>query len=292
MVMNDSPDSPLLDGIRVLLLAVNVPGPVAAARLTEMGAAIDKIEPPGGDPLKLAAPDWYRALHQSMTVHNLDLKQPQAQDRLAALLAGVDLLLTSLRPAALERLGLAWPSLAERYPRLCQVAITGYPPPDENLAGHDLNYQAALGLLTPPALPRTLIADLGGAQRAVTEALALLLARERDRLAQPEQRYRVVALSEGATWFARPLQYGLTVPGGLLGGGLPNYNLYPTADGWIAVGCLEPHFWLRLIAELGLTNPDHADLAERFATQSAAHWEAWGVARDIPIAALQAPANS
>ena len=66
-------------------------------------------------------------------------------------------------PSALARLGLEWGSLHARFPRLCYVAIVGYLPPHENVPGHDLTYQAAYGMLTPPHLPRVLVADMAGA---------------------------------------------------------------------------------------------------------------------------------
>lgn len=51
-----------LDGFRVVSLAVNLPGPLAAARLREMGAEVIKVEPPAGDPLAVGAPSWYAEL--------------------------------------------------------------------------------------------------------------------------------------------------------------------------------------------------------------------------------------
>ncbi len=47
-----------LAGIRVVAVATNVPGPVAAARLRELGASVTKVEPPEGDPLGIVAPAW------------------------------------------------------------------------------------------------------------------------------------------------------------------------------------------------------------------------------------------
>src|SRR5580765_1980651 len=151
-------DKPI-EGIRVVSLALNVPGPVAAARLHQLGASVTKIEPPIGDPLIRYCPAWYRKLAAGQDVLGLDLKDLAARGRFAKLLAETDLLLTSNRPAALARRGLAWPQLHTLYPRLNHVAIVGYPAPKENVAGHDLTYQAALGLLVPPHLPRTLLAD-------------------------------------------------------------------------------------------------------------------------------------
>src|SRR3954468_15994364 len=65
---------PLLTGIRVVSTALNLPGPVACARLHGMGAMVEKVEPPEGDPLERYCPDWYRRLHAGMTRHALDLK--------------------------------------------------------------------------------------------------------------------------------------------------------------------------------------------------------------------------
>ncbi len=58
-------ESKSLEGVRVLTLAVNLPGPLAVARLQVMGAAVTKIEPPEGDPLRSACPQWYRELTQA-----------------------------------------------------------------------------------------------------------------------------------------------------------------------------------------------------------------------------------
>jgi crotonobetainyl-CoA:carnitine CoA-transferase CaiB-like acyl-CoA transferase len=271
-----------LDGIRMLTLAVNLPGPVAAARLRGLGAVVVKVEPPRGDPLGHAVPEWYRALHEGVEVIALDLKSGEGRERLASRLEASDLLLTATRPAALGRLGLAWDDLHARYPRMCQVALIGEAPPGDDRPGHDLTYQARAGLVTPPQLPRTCVADLAGAERAVSAALAVLLARERGQGAQ----YVAVSLAEAAADFAEPLRYGLTTSGGLLGGALPGYGLYPARDGWVAVAALEPHFWERLTRELGLGTPGRQQLGEAFQTRTAADWEAWAVAQDLPLVAV------
>ncbi len=278
-----------LQGVRVVTIALNVPGPVAAARLCALGAQVVKVEPPDGDPLATASPDWYNALRAGQEVVRLDLKDAEDRAALGELLVGADLLLTSSRPAALARLGLAPADLASRFPRLARVAIVGYPAPREDMPGHDLTYLAGVGLLSPPQLPRTLLADLAGAERAVIAALALLLARERGAPAGAVQ----VALAEAADAFADPLRYGLTLAGGILGGVFPGYNLYRTGEGWLAVGALEPHFWRRLGSELGLEagagGPGREQLERVFLTETARHWEEWGAARDLPLRAVRDP---
>ena len=143
-----------------------------------------------------------------------------------------------------------------RIPASAHVAIVGHVSPDDT-PGHDLTYAAAHGLLAPPLLPRTLVADLGGAERAVSTALALLLARERTGEAARAE----VALADAAAAFSAPLRHGLTAGGGVLGGGYPLYGLYRARDGWVALAALEPHFRERLLAELGLDDAEHETLA-------------------------------
>jgi alpha-methylacyl-CoA racemase len=272
-----------LDAVRGVSLAVNVPGPTTAARLAALGATVIKVEPPAGDPLAAAHPAWYDELRAGQQVVTLDLKQTADRVRLDELLGPADLLLTSSRPAALARLGLAWAELHARFHRLCQVAIVGHPAPDQDRPGHDLTYAAAHGLVVPPDLPRTLVADLGGAELAATAAVALLLARERG----GEAGYAEIALADAASAFAAPVRHGATAPGGSLGGGSPSYGLYRTAEGWLAVACLEPHFQRRLAEQLGFDDLTHEALGNAFRARTAEEWEAWARERDLPLGAVR-----
>ena len=251
--------------MRVLTLAVNLPGPVAASRLRDMGAAVVKIEPPGGDPLALMCPGFHSELSAGQEVVALDLKDGEDRASLDGHLENTDLLLTASRPAALGRLGLSWPEVHARFPRLCQVAIVGYPPPDENAPGHDLTYQARFGTLSPPAMPPVLVADMAGAERAVSAALSLLFARERGRGAG----YEPVALSEAARSFSGSLRWGLTAPDGVLGGGFAGYGLYRAQEGYVALAALEKHFWERLRRELGIEGDERRGLERVFRTRTA-----------------------
>ncbi len=248
-----------------------------------MGASVTKVEPPGGDPLARMCPGYYEDLNAGQEIVRLDLKDPQDRASLDDRLEGTDLLLTASRPAALGRLGLSWSELHARFPRLCQVAIVGHPPPDEDAPGHDLTYQARFGTLTPPEMPRVLVADLAGAEQAVSAALSLLFARERGQGAGYEQ----VALSEAARYFAEPLRRGLAAPGGVLGSGFPGYGLYRAREGYVALAALEPHFWERLLEELGVDGDDRRDLERIFETETAEQWEEWAAARDLPLAAVR-----
>jgi len=267
----------MLEGIKIVNLAVNLPGPAAAQRLSGFGASVVKVEPPSGDLMELYHAGWYQDMVVGHKRVRLDLKSDQGRAELERLLESADLLISASRPAAMERLGLGWTSLHQKHPRLCQVAIIGYPAPRENEAGHDLTYQASLGLLTPPFMPRTLLADMAGAEMTVSSALGLLLHRERS----GESGYAEVALSEAAASFAEPLRYGCTAPGANLGGGIPEYNIYQSADGWVAVATLEPHFKKRLEDALKVVSLE--DYRAVFALQSSAYWQEWGHKMDVPI---------
>jgi alpha-methylacyl-CoA racemase len=276
-------ESSLLQGVKIVSLALNVPGPVAAARLTKLGAEVTKIEPPAGDAASSVAAGWYQSLCQGQTVLRMDLKDPGGKARLDDLLASADLLLASFRPSALQRLGLDWERLHARYPKLCFVGIIGYPSPLQERTGHDLTYQSDLGLLRPPQMPATLFIDLAGAERAVSMALALLNQAAR----KGEAGCAWVSLHECARDLAEPLKAGLTSEGGLLGGGYPLYGFYQANDGWIAIAALEPHFAERVLSELDLRKADRSELERIFLQRSAAAWESWAAERDLPLVALK-----
>ena len=278
----------LLDGLRVVTTALNLPGPAACARLRDMGATISKVEPPAGDPLEGFNPAWYRELHEGMTIGRLDLKSDEGRRAMARLLETADLLVTAQRASALERMGLGAEELARRYPRLCHVAITGHASPADELAGHDLTYLAAHGLVVPPSMPRTLYADMAGAERAVSTALALVMAR--DRTGQPQR--ATAAIADAAAALAQPLHQGLTRPGAVLGGGNPAYNLYAAREGWIAVAALEPHFEKKLGDKFALGKLTIDALRALFSSHDAEYWEEWGRRNDIPIVAVREASES
>lgn len=269
-----------LRGVVIVSLATNVPGPVAASRLYQLGAEIIKIEPPSGDPLQLYSRGWYQQLVRGQEVIRLDLKCDRQRDRFDRLCTEADVLLTSMRPAALERLRLGRHNKDEQLRPLMHVAIVGFPSELASVPGHDLTYQASLGLLSPPALPKTLIADLAAAEQVVSTALALLVARANGDV----RTYVEVAIASAAEIFAAPLRHGLTSPVGVLGGGFPGYGIYETSDGWIAVTALEAGFQSRLLAELKPGGCRWVEIDAVFRSRTTREWVRWAARRDLPIA--------
>lgn len=263
-----------LDGVRIVTIAGNVPGPMAVARLREAGASVVKIEPPAGDPLAGIAPAWYGTLHAGIPVERIDLKSDAGHARIDALLHEADVLITSQRPSALLRLRLGPEHLRARCPALRLLRIVGNLR-DVEEAGHDLTYQARTGLVGQE-MPRTLAADVMTSERVFSGVLALLR--------QHPGSWLDVGMVQSLESLLAPLRHGLTAPGGPLGGGAINYRVYDAKTGRVAVAALEPHFESRLYAQLGL--PAGTDLTSRLLERSATEWETWARDHDLPLVAV------
>ncbi len=287
---NPSADTFLpLEGIRVLSLALNLPGPAALMRCRAMGATCRKFEPPSGDPMGHYNRSAYAALHEGVIVESADLKTGAGQQRLHAALETTDVLLTSFRPSALHKLGLDRAALQTRHPTLSQVAIVGASGARAEEPGHDLTYLAESGLVTGTDLPPTLYADMGGALLASEAVLQAVLHR---RSGDTHGVFLEVALNAAADWLALPRTWGLTQPQGAVGGAHAGYRVYPCVDGRVAVAALEPHFAQRLCEAAGIASGDmlaartHDEIAAWLASSTRAELDAVAAARDIPLHTL------
>ena len=281
-----------LAGIRVVSLALNLPGPAAVMRLRSLGARCTQIEPPAGDPMRHYSAAAYARLHRGVNTIELDLKSAAGQRRLMRRLDSADVLLSAFRPSALARLGLDADTLRSRWPRLCVVRIVGAPGMRAEEAGHDLTYQAEANLIDGETMPSSLLADMAGALLAVEAVLAALIARERTGRGAIHD----VALSDAARWLALPRDWGLTTPGALLGGAHAGYRIYRCADGRVAVAALEPHFARRLgeVAGLGALTPQAClqastaeALARWFGQHTRAQLQALARQHDLPWVVLE-----
>lgn len=279
-----------LAGLRLLTLGLNLPAPVAAQQARQLGARVRKIEPPAGDPVAAMAPAVYAELHQGVAVRRLDLREPAGQRALQTELARADVLLSSFRPAAMRRLGLGWKLLRRAQPGLWLLSIEGeLAAPDE--AGHDLTYQAGLGLIGD-RLPPSLWADMAGAQAALLALHQIQLARLRG---EPPRRLRV-GLADALAQAAAPRRWGLTAPGGLLGGAHAGYQVFACQGGRVAVAALEPKFASALAdcAGLGaaprwLAASTREQLAAWFAGQTVDGLRRLAAERDLPLVVRPIP---
>ena len=280
-----------LRGQRVLSLALNLPGPAALMRLQHMGARCTKLEGPAGDPMGHYKPLAYNEMHAGIKLVKADLKTEAGQTKLHTLLAQTDVLLTSFRPSALNKLGLGWKALHKAYPQLNLIAIVGAPGARAEEPGHDLTYMADNGLVTGLDLPPSLFADMGGALMASEATLQAVLLRQ----AKGTGVMFEVALSEAARWLALPRHWGLTLPDGSVGGAHAGYRVYPCKDGRVAVAALEPHFAAALCDAAQVPIKDlrslflpatHAAIAAFLAGQTRKQLDKLAVARDIPLHTL------
>ena len=285
-----------LHGLRILSLALNLPGPAALMRCRGMGAGCVKIEPPGGDPMGPYSPRASAELHEGVKVLQADLKTPAGQEAVHRELARADVLLTSFRPSALQKLGLGWKELHSRYPTLSQVAIVGAPGARAEEPGHDLTYLADNGLVPGLELPATLYADMSGSLMAA-EAVLQAAMRKHERYAgsgdpHPQGLYLEVALSDAAGYLALPRRWGLTQPAGSVGGAHAGYRIYSCRDGRVAVAALEPHFAQALCAAAGVESSGiqamfapatHEAVAAFLARQTCEQLDRLAVEKDIPL---------
>lgn len=286
-----------LQGVRVLSLALNLPGPAALMRLRAMGATCIKLEAPAAaghdssDPMAHYCRAAYDEMHAGIRRVQADLKTPAGQRQLQRLLARTDVLLTSFRPSALRKLGLEWKSLRRDYPTLSIVAIVGSPGVRADEPGHDLTYLAEAGLLEGLATPPTLFADMAGALLAAEAVLQATL----HRLRTNRGCHQEVALSAAAAWLALPRHWGLTAPGAAVGGGHAGYRLYACRDGRVAVAALEPHFARALCETVGLQDwswsamfqaNTHAAIEAFCARQTQQQLQRLAAERDIPLHTL------
>jgi crotonobetainyl-CoA:carnitine CoA-transferase CaiB-like acyl-CoA transferase len=281
-----------LRGVRVLSLALNLPGPAALMRLVDMGARCTKVNPPAGDPMQHYTPSGYDLLHKGVAHKTLDLKTAAGQAALHQLLPKTDVLLTSFRPSALTKLGLGWKSLHKQYPALSLIEVVGAPGPLAEIPGHDLTYQAEVGLVNGMALPPSLFADMGGALMASEATLkAVLLLKTSGKGTRHE-----VALSDAAAWLALPRQLRMTTPDGAVGGAHAGYRVYACKNGRVAVAALEPHFAISLCAAAGITlahpvkdlfKPEiRQTIAAFFASKTRQQLDKLAAAKDIPLLTL------
>src|SRR5436309_12987895 len=95
--------SGLLDGLRVLDFTIWRPGPYATQLLAELGAEVLKVEPPGGDPMRV-----YAGLFASLSADKrslvLDLKDDDDRTRALVLAADSDVVVNGYLPGVADSL--------------------------------------------------------------------------------------------------------------------------------------------------------------------------------------------
>ena len=184
-----------LSGIRILDLTSVVAGPLATQTLADMGADVIKIESPDGDTTRYTGPArspdmaaLFMGLNRGKRSLVLDLKQGAAADALWRLLATADVLIHSMRPQKIERLGFSHQAVCARHPRVVYAAIHGYrsggpysgqPAYDDVIQGQSGVAALMSEIAGEPRYAPTILADKTTALALVGAVAAALYAREK-----------------------------------------------------------------------------------------------------------------
>ena len=139
----------MLEGIRVIEYATYMAAPGAGCILRDWGADVVKIEPPGGDPIRLffrtigtdypdnPVFDFDNRGKQSIII---DTSKAEGQALIRELVKDADVFLTNVRPGGLARSGLDYDSLKQLNPKLVYCSLSGYglEGPDADRPGFDI----------------------------------------------------------------------------------------------------------------------------------------------------------
>lgn len=298
-----------LEGLRVVSLALQYPGPFGTLLLADLGADVLVVERPGGGDPTRAFPAFHSALGRGKRSVALDLKQEAGRRALRSLLADADALLEGFRPGTMARLGFAPDDVTREYPALVYVSVSGFGQTGPNAArpGHDLTYQAEAGMLyehlppaPPPPPPSLALGDLAAGMFVAQAVLAGIVQRGRTGrgcfvdVAMTDCLTTLLAAHVGPV-VNRTGQPGFPYE--------PGYGVFVTADGaYLALGVAhEDHFWRALCdltgmeADRELTSPQrfaaherlqHA-LAAAIERRPLAEWERAFTTADVPFGTLR-----
>ncbi|MEE2033246.1 CaiB/BaiF CoA transferase family protein [Rhodococcus chondri] len=272
-----SPQSPApLDGLTVIDLSLTTPGAYASVFLADAGADVIMVEPPTGNPMRKVT--GWPALARGKKSVTLDLHSDAGIARLHDLLRGADVLITTSRPAALERMGLTPDHLAELNPRLVSASITGWgttgPWADDK--GYEALVLARMGVFhgkaqmserPGPSFTPTPWASWGAAHTAVQGILTALYERESSGAGQHVEAdlLRGAASMDTYNWFfelvcarwpdAYQAMYAFDDQGRPAAPLIYPLLVAQTKDGhWLQFAQTEPRLFFAMMTEFGLAH--------------------------------------
>ncbi|MPY96246.1 MAG: hypothetical protein GEV08_25235 [Acidimicrobiia bacterium] len=222
-------------------------GQLAGFLLAQLGADVVLVEPPGGSPAR-RGPLWWDAYARGKRSVVLDLESEAGRQGLRHLATGVDVVIESAGPGALDRLDLGPEALAEVNPELVYVSITpfGWHGPKATWAATDLVVQAAGGQMAisgdedrapvrislPQAMLNAAVEATGGALAALWERACS--GRGQHVVASAQE--AMLACTQSSV-LAAAVGAAMTRRAGS-GPRLPPLNLrfsYPAADGFVTI---------------------------------------------------------
>lgn len=256
-----------LDGVTVIDLGQIYNGPYATFMMAMAGARVIKIEPPGGEKMRRrgavgGAMVPFAMLNSNKDFISLNLKSAKGVDLLKQMVAKADILLENFAPGVMDRLGIGPAALLDINPALIFASGTGYGSygPYRDRLAMDLTMQAMSGVMAttgfpdrPPVKAGPAICDFFAGVHLYGAVMTALFDRQRTgrgrvvEVSMLESVYPSLASTLG-------LYYGNNKENpprtGNRHGGLAEapYNVYPTADGWIALLCVSEVHWRSLLA--------------------------------------------
>jgi crotonobetainyl-CoA:carnitine CoA-transferase CaiB-like acyl-CoA transferase len=294
-----------LAGIRILEVGTMLAGPYATMLLADLGAEVTKIEPAGGEISRSVGLSYFASLNRNKSTICLDLNSDAGQQRLGELVSESHALLVNLKPSAIRRLRLTYEQLRRWNQRIVCVAITGFGLYGGDDPAFDYVVQAGVGIAAltgdpdgPPTLPGYSSADNSTGMCAALGLLAKIISGTggqvdvslRDVMLSQLNYHASAYLNNGVEPTRR--QYGAHsyyVPA----------QLFPTADGYLALFITHDGFWKSFAAEAGIHGFEQ--MAERVARRdevlavvttaisadTAASWEARLRPLGVPAAAVR-----
>ncbi|MFJ1705814.1 CaiB/BaiF CoA transferase family protein [Kitasatospora sp. NPDC088346] len=255
------PEDGPLAGLVVLSLEQAVAAPFATRQLADLGARVIKIERPGTGDLARGYDRTVRGMSSHFVWLNrgkesveLDVRSPEGNRRLHALVDRADVLVQNLAPGAADRLGIGHTALAARHPRLIACDISGYGSTGEHRdrKAYDLLVQSEAGLLSITGTPDTpskvglSIADICAGMYAYSGILTALLERARTGKGTRLEVAMLEALGEWMGYAEYFTRYGGAPPArtGADHATIAPYGPFPTRDGRIVMlGLQNAHEW-------------------------------------------------
>lgn len=231
-----------LEGMRVVDISQQLPGPYTSALLADLGADVTKVEPPAGDPSRRLDPQMYSLVNAGKSTVVVDLKDPAGVEELHRLVERCDVFIEGFRPGVASRLGAGWEVLSGLNPALvyCSISACGQEGPYARVPMHDLNLQAMAGIDPGQGIGVPWV-DLG---TATSCALAIVAAWHQAGRSGVGRYLDAAMLDTAVLWGRVKASAAERVE--------PTYGTFRTGDGRrVAVAILEDHIWPRLCQAFG-----------------------------------------
>jgi CoA:oxalate CoA-transferase len=274
-----------LSDVTVLDFGQIFQGPYASFLLAKAGAFVIKIEPPRGEPGRRRAEPGKSAtlpfamLNQNKHAITLNLKHERGRALLEEMVGRADVLLEKFSPGTMDDLGVGWSRLHAVNPRLIYATGTGFgiTGPDRDNLAMDMTIQAASGIMSvtgfpdgPPVKAGPTLVDFMGGIHLYAGIVTALYDRDRSgigrlvEVAMQETVYPTLAASYD--YYYRTGEIPPRTGNRQSGLNSAPYNVFPTADGYVAIHIVTEAHFQNLLKAMG-----REELADdpRFATNTA-----------------------